>query len=322
MVKSLLAITALTAATHAAAPLYSNASSNPAVPALATGNTASNGTVAPTGFQWSELPKDTAGFANAIAGFSAHAAGISTGFRFADDFTVPIGGWRLEQVYLYAYQSGAPATSFPFDRVTLRIWNAKPGTPGSQVIWGDLTTNRYISRAPAALFRIFSASALPLPATPDTLRPIWKITASLGNVSLAPGTYWLDWQFDNSTPTNVRALLPAATIASKRGAQNANAIQFGAQPSATWTPVLDTGKPESAADVPQDFPFILVGVAAPPACAGDINNDSHVDGRDLSVFLSAFGTAVQPGTSGDLNFSGRVDGSDLSVLLSNFGNAC
>ncbi len=317
----LAAALGISAAATAAAPLYSNASSNPAIPALATGTTSASGVAAPAGAKWSELQKDAAGFSNAIAGFSSHAAGGS-GFRFADDFTVPTGGWRLETVSLYAYQSGAPATSFPFDRVTLRIWSGRPGDAGSQIIWGDATTNRYLGRTPAGIYRVFSSNTLPLPSVPDTLRPIWKIDASLGNVSLGPGRYWLDWQYSFSSPTTVRALVPAATLPGTRGTPNANAVQFGAGSNAVWTPIVDTGKPESAADIAQDLPFILVGVVAPPGCYGDINSDFRVDGRDLSVLLGSFGSTVPVGTSGDLNNSGRVDGSDLSVLLSNFGNAC
>lgn len=53
-------------------------------------------------------------------------------------------------------------------------------------------------------------------------------------------------------------------------------------------------------------------------CPGDLNNDGRVDGRDLSVLLSNFGT----GSGGDLNCDGLTTGQDLSVFLSNFGNIC
>lgn len=60
----------------------------------------------------------------------------------------------------------------------------------------------------------------------------------------------------------------------------------------------------------------------PPACPGDTNGDLSVDGADLSVMLSQFGSIVTPGTGGDLNADGQVDGADLSVLLSTFGTSC
>lgn len=316
------AVMSAAAAAPAAGPLYSNGSADPATPALAAGNVSASGVAAPAGSKWSELQRDAAGYANAIAGFSAHALEGGTGYRFADDFTVPAGGWRLSSVSLFAYQSGGPVTSFPFDIVTLRIWNGRPGDAGSQVIWGDAVTNRYLGRSPAGIYRTFSTAALPLPTPPDTQRMIWKVEASLGNVSLGPGRYWLDWQYGFTGGTSTRAMVPAVTIAGSRGAAGSNAVQLGSGTGAAWTPIVDTGKPESAADVPQDLPFILVGISAPPVCAGDINGDFRVDGRDLSVLLANFGSTVAPGTSGDVNNTGRVDGADISVLLSNFGNQC
>ncbi len=71
--------------------------------------------------------------------------------------------------------------------------------------------------------------------------------------------------------------------------------------------------------------FKIVGLAdcvPPPGCAGDTNADSAVDGADLSVLLSGFGSTVTPGSPGDLNNDGNIDGADLSVLLSAFGSTC
>ncbi len=59
-----------------------------------------------------------------------------------------------------------------------------------------------------------------------------------------------------------------------------------------------------------------------PPCTGDINSDGHVNGADLSVLLSQFGSGVTPGTGADLNGDGVVNGADLSVFLSSFGLSC
>jgi len=68
---------------------------------------------------------------------------------------------------------------------------------------------------------------------------------------------------------------------------------------------------------------IRVAGSAPPCnCVrgqGDANGDCQVNGADLSVLLSQFGTNVPANTGADFNNSGNVDGADLSVLLSNFG---
>lgn len=66
-------------------------------------------------------------------------------------------------------------------------------------------------------------------------------------------------------------------------------------------------------------PFVLT---LPPPCTADTNADNLVDGRDLSLILSAYGRQTPPGLGPDLNDDGRVNGSDLSILLFNFGDPC
>jgi len=52
----------------------------------------------------------------------------------------------------------------------------------------------------------------------------------------------------------------------------------------------------------------------------DFNVDGSVDGADLSVILSQWGSCTATfGCAGDLNHDGEVDGEDLGALLSSFG---
>jgi hypothetical protein len=53
-------------------------------------------------------------------------------------------------------------------------------------------------------------------------------------------------------------------------------------------------------------------------CFGDFNGDRNIDGLDLGVLLSQWGT----GGSADLNGDGSVDGIDLGSLLSRWGLGC
>ena len=53
-------------------------------------------------------------------------------------------------------------------------------------------------------------------------------------------------------------------------------------------------------------------------CAGDLNRDLRVDGRDLSILLATFNR----GPVGDLNCDGLTDGRDLSIFLARFGTIC
>lgn len=52
----------------------------------------------------------------------------------------------------------------------------------------------------------------------------------------------------------------------------------------------------------------------PPACLGDLDNNTTVDAADLSILLGAWG-----GPAGDLDGSGSTDAADLSILLGAWG---
>lgn len=54
-----------------------------------------------------------------------------------------------------------------------------------------------------------------------------------------------------------------------------------------------------------------------PPCVGDIDGSGSVDGGDLAMLLSLWGSGSG---HGDLDGSGTVDGADLAVLLSNWGS--
>ena len=65
------------------------------------------------------------------------------------------------------------------------------------------------------------------------------------------------------------------------------------------------------------YTIARINLAPVAACFADINGDHQVDGSDLTVVLSQWGTAG----SGDINDDGNVDGQDLTILLASWG-AC
>ncbi len=54
-------------------------------------------------------------------------------------------------------------------------------------------------------------------------------------------------------------------------------------------------------------------------CVPDITASGAVDGADLGVLLSSWGTVSIVGDGGDLNCDGTVDGADLGILLASWG---
>src|SRR5690606_89517 len=148
-----------------------------------------SGVPAPAGSEWSEVQADNPVYANNSAGASVY---VST-FRLADDFTITSqGGWQIDDVTVYCYQTNSSAPNSPFTDGYLQIWDGPPGEPGSTVIFGDTTTNRLASSTFTNLYRTFNSTTPPPGTAPTTARPIYanKLTV---NHTLPPGTYWIDY---------------------------------------------------------------------------------------------------------------------------------
>ncbi|MBS0198332.1 MAG: hypothetical protein JSR77_16385 [Planctomycetes bacterium] len=303
-------------AAAAAEPLFSNCSTNPAVPALAPATSSESGVIAPPGHLWSEVARQGA-YANLFAGFSCHGdlnSAPTAAFRFADDFTVTAAfGWRVSRAALYAYVPGRGSTVAPIASVNVRIWNGPPGATGSMIVFGDTITNRLVRCTDTAMYRVFNTTPLPYAAATDTNRPIWEVSVDLLNVYLAPGHYWIDWQMQ-AVDADAPVFCPPATIAGQRSAPNANSLQFRpASLGGAWSPVLDAGKPEPLApDVPQDFAFRLEGEVFSVACPADFNGDGGVDGADIEAFFTAWSMSD---VTADTNLDGGVDGADVEAFF-------
>lgn len=311
---------ALACAAAAQVDLFSNHGPNPSTPALATGATTASGALAPAGAQWSEVQRPAVNNAGAIGGFSSHlldGAGGYGAYRFADDFSVPAGGWTVTSVVLYAYQSGFAGPLPPFESLNLRIWSGRPGDAKSEIVFGDDTTDRLALANATDIYRVFSTTATPEPAAPDTTRRVWSAEAVIddnGGVFLPEGTYWLDWQYVSIDPQQ-EIFSPPATIAGLRGAAGANARQLATGADAYWRDVVDAGKPALAPDSAQDMPFVVRGFAG-PACPADWNGDGLSNSTDVSEFINDWFLDQVMGTlETDFDHNGVSNSTDVSEFI-------
>ncbi len=170
---------------------------------------------------------------------------ISSGFRMADDFTVPAGGWNISQITFYAYQSFSGTTP-TINNVNLQIWNGPPGQVGSTVVFGDTATNRLAGSSFSNIYRALDTAL----TNPD--RPIMANVVTVGTV-LAAGTYWLDWQTGGTLASGPWA--PPVSVLGQTAKPGANGLQFNPT-GATWGAALDT-------TFQQDLPFVIEGVLLP-----------------------------------------------------------
>lgn len=176
---------------------------------------------------------------------------VSGAFRVADDFTVPAGGWMIESFTFFAYQTGSTTTS-TMNAVNLRIWDGVPGAAGSNIVFGDTTTNRLASTAFTNVYRVLDTTLT------DSTRPIMASVATV-NTFLAEGTYWVDWQ-TGGTLTSGPWVVPV-TILGQTAKPGSNGMQYSSS-TAAWAPVTDSG----AAAV-QDLPFVIEGTTEAPPCS-------------------------------------------------------
>lgn len=167
-------------------------------------------------------------------GFGHQAA---AGGRIADDFVVDDpDGWTVHDVFFFAYQTGS-ATRSTMTSADIRIWSGPPGIRGSSVVWDGGEANRLTDSSWSGLYRLSESSL------GATNRPVMVNTLAV-NTTLAPGTYWLDWQMDGRLASG-----PWAPSLAREG--NARQSVDG---GASWEPAADAGSGGAV-----DFPFVITG---------------------------------------------------------------
>jgi hypothetical protein len=273
-------------------------------------NTVPTGSCVPNGESSSQL-QTVGGVSDGLYGIG-HMLSVNANERIADDFTVPGPGWTISTIDVYDYQTAAPITSSPITGINVQIWNGQPGTPGATVIYGDMVTNRLLLSVFWSAYRIGSVC--------DLRRGLFRNTLSI-NVTLPPGTYWLDWQTIGSPNFN-GPWSPLVTIAGQLGKPGANSIQ-SLDGGSTWDPVTDDGpSPGGNTPVAQDIPFVIHGVTA---CAANCDGSTQppiLNANDFQCFLNKF-AAGDPGANCDGSTQPPIlNANDFQCFLNLYAAGC
>jgi MYXO-CTERM domain-containing protein len=235
---------------------------------LATGTvTRSNGSggpgvAAPAGSQWSELYQG-----NTSAGVSTHPTGTTGAFRVADNFTLTAPS-DLSTVTAFAYMTGSANTAL-FTVGNIRIWDGRPGDAGSNVIFGDTTTDRLVDSQLTNIYRVFSTDNNligGIGSAPGTTRHIKTAVYDVSGLSLPAGTYWVDYQMTSAVSATGAVFHPNVTLLDARGPVGANGRQFITTPA--WQDMLDAGDPAALPDIAQELAFMVEGTVVPEPTMG------------------------------------------------------
>ncbi len=224
--------------------LVSNPPSSPAVPQAPLGNVLFDNGPFVTGIGTGPGGSDLSVLQNPSLGMLTLGFGnqLVNGNRMSDQFEVTdSAGWRLDQVVIYSYQTGSTTTS-TIDSVNVRIYDGPPNDVTSNVVFGDTTTNRFVSTSWSGAYRVTETTLT------ATNRPIMATVVNLEGIELDPGTYWLDWNVGGTLASG--PWQPPITIIGQ--AVTGDALQF-IPPN--WNPANDTG----TGTPQQGVPFTLLG---------------------------------------------------------------
>ena len=249
----------------------------------------------------------TGGFGGAPVSALQQGLGLTTfGFgaqttttnRLADDFTVPAGGSTINTVTLYGYQTGSTTTS-TFNDARVQIWNGPPNVGGSAVVFGDTTTNRFVSTVFTGIYRAADTT----PTTSN--RPIMSVVANVGT-TLPAGTYWIDFQLGGTLVSG--PFVPAVTILGQVNKPGSNALQF----TSAWALALD------GANV-QDVPFKINGTGGCPpttSISGTITYGNAIGSPAPPRFVKNVSVASVSGTP---SVGPVITGTPGTYTLTGFG---
>ncbi len=151
---------------------------------------------------------------------------VANNNRMADDIILS-DDYDITSMDFYGYQTGTPTDPPTINEINVQIWDGDPSLPGSTVIYGDATTNVLSSV-------IWSNAYRESETNPGTTRAIHRITVETPGLSLAAGTYWVDWQMGGTAASG--PWQPPVSILGQ--ATTGNAMQSLA---GVWQPFEDTG---------------------------------------------------------------------------------
>jgi hypothetical protein len=156
----------------------------------------------------------------------------SNGLRLAQSFTVTGAAWSIDAISVMAYLSspaGAPTTS-PFTGLSINIWDQAPGLSSSRTLAASTT----LSSTWSGIYRTPNGTQ----NLTNSQRPIMNLTAAFSNLTLTPGTYWVDYAFSGTSASGVtNAFSPYLLTTNPAGIQTGNARQFN---GSSWSPIVTT----------------------------------------------------------------------------------
>lgn len=189
---------------------------------------------------------------NVTNGMNLFGFGVNynNGQSLAENFML-YDSFDISEIVVYAYQTGTLPPSIT--AMYVQIYDGDPSA-GASVIWGDLSTNVLANAEDYGVYRVLEDDQA------NTDRKISKVTATINNLTLSPGSYWVEYSLEGSGNSG-----PWAPPISVLGETNTgDALQKTT--SGTWQAVIDSGVNE-----PQGMPIQIYGTINLQGSCAELN---------------------------------------------------
>ncbi len=193
-------------------------------------------------------------------------AGINT--AVAEDFVVTDGGWQIDTLTIYAFQTSQ--TTPTVTRVHVNLWTDTPfsaGSPGAPpVLPTPVFTDDLVIDVNPGVFVAHRQS----PSGTSTVRPVFAYTVPVPQIAalgfLPEGRYWIEWSFVGAASPSQNVFTPLVTP--RTSVTNHNARLFNSIDGSAGGPrVWFEGREGFVAGVTEgrayELPFELGGTRVP-----------------------------------------------------------
>jgi hypothetical protein len=197
------------------------------------------------------------------------AATFATQTAAAENFIVPAGGWDLDRVTLFAFQTSQTTPTVRTIRVNL--WTSAPYSAGSPGPLPDplptpLLAEPLVLDAGVGEFVCHRQS----PSGTGTVRPVFAYTVSLDGLAnagvLGAGEYWLEFSFEGASSPSANVFTPLVTprtAAHDLNARLLNSLDGSPSGPRVWFEGREGFVPGVADGRAYAIPFVLQGTPVP-----------------------------------------------------------
>jgi len=177
--------------------------------------------------------------------------------RIADEVIVSDTAWAVDSIIVYFYQTGSTTMS-TITAINLQVWDGKPGDAAAAVTWGNTQTNLMTATYWSGIYRDTETNA------GNMDRPIMACKVATPGLTLAPGTWWIDYQAEGSSASGPWA--PPISIIGQT--TTGNAVQ---KTETGWADLLDNGSMTL-----QGLPFKIYGYKGMDIGTGEPTHDVNM----------------------------------------------